>query len=63
MLPNLEKPLWPKVLLGLKYGHEGNLKRHLDSELLIGAESDTGVVCGWARRILISETLSTDLSS
>lgn len=45
MLPNLEKPLWPKVLLGLKYGHEGNLKRHLDSELLIGAESDTEVLC------------------
>lgn len=20
MLPNLEKPLWPEVLLGLKYG-------------------------------------------
>lgn len=45
MLPNLEKPLWPEVLLGLKYGHEGNLKRHLDSEFLIGAESDTEVLC------------------
>lgn len=46
MLPNLEKPLWPEVLLGLKYGHEGNLKRHLDSEFLIGAESDTECVDG-----------------
>lgn len=45
MLPNLEKPLWPEEVLGLKYGHEGNLKRPLDSEFLIGAESDTEVLC------------------
>lgn len=38
MLPNLEKPPWPEVLRGLKYGHEGNLKRLLDSGFLIGAE-------------------------
>lgn len=38
MLPNLEKPLWPEVLLGLKYGREGNLKSLLDWGCLIGAE-------------------------